>query len=148
MILYINPHCVKMETYSLVAAKVIHCECKLVLHFLAQSPISEFRSYHAELISAVNQKFRSSFFTKGCHLKWYFPWKFPDFARGGIEVARVMYRELCKVFARAYDGFRVMRSKELSDSMLILGLVIPRERGGKAFRQDHNQEEARVTSNN
>ena len=31
-------------------------------------------------------------------------------------MARVMYRELCKVFARAYDGFRVMRSRELSDS--------------------------------
>jgi hypothetical protein len=34
----------------------------------------------------------------------------------GIEVARMMFRELCKVFARAYDGFRVMRLNELSDS--------------------------------
>ena len=116
-----------MEKYELDVTNLIHCECRLALHFLTQPPslprpysyigVSKLSCRACDIfLTAVNRVFRSNFTTKGSYLKWYYPWRFPAFPRRGTEVAEAMYKELCRVFSRSYYGFCIMRKRILSDS--------------------------------
>jgi hypothetical protein len=120
----VHPHCSKMEECGLDVTDVIHCECRLALYFLRSDLLRPYSYIGVSKLScracglflkAVNRVFRSNFMTKGCHLKWYYPWRFPEFPRRG-EVAGAMYQELCEVFSRSYHGFRTKRKRALSDS--------------------------------
>ena len=67
-------------------------------------------------LSAVNKVFGSNFLTKGCHHKWYYPWRFPPLTERRAQVAQEMYKQLCMTFSRTYGGFCVKRKRILSDS--------------------------------
>jgi hypothetical protein len=123
----VNAHCSEMETYNLRVTNTVHCECKLVLYFQQQSSdqprpysyigVSKLSCRGCDIfLDAVNKVFGSNFLTKGCHHKWYYPWRFPQLNCGGTEVAKEMYKGLCVKFSRTYHGFRVMREENLSDS--------------------------------
>jgi hypothetical protein len=115
----VNAHCSEMERHNLKVTNVVHCECKLVLYFLEQSSdqprpysyigVSKLSCRGCDIfLAAVNKVFNKNFFTKGCHQKWYYPWRVPQLTRRGTEVAEEMYGELCMKFSRTYDGFRTM----------------------------------------
>ena len=113
-----------MEKHNL---KVTNCECQLALHFLKKSlnqprpysyiGVSKLSCRGCDIFpSALNKVYGSKFYAKGCHHKWYYPWRFPPLPQMHVEVAEEMYKQLCMKFSRTYDGFRIAKSEILSDS--------------------------------
>jgi OTT_1508-like deaminase len=120
-------HCHKMEERGLEVTNLVHCECKLALYFLKQHRnqprpysyigVSKLSCRGCNIfLSAVNKVFGSNFLTKGCHHKWYYPWRFPPLTERRARVAQEMYKQLCMTFSRTYGGFCVKRKRILSDS--------------------------------
>ena len=117
----------ELRDITLTVTNLVHCECKLVLHFLKQSPnqprpysyigVSKLSCRGCNVfLSALNKVFGSKFYTKGCHHKWYYPWRFPPLTEKRKEVAEEMYQQLCMKFSRTYGGFRTERREILSYS--------------------------------
>ena len=107
---------------------LVHCECRLICHYIQEIREGKERPYSYVgvsklscracylFISSVNQVMDCNWLTKGCHHKFYYPWKFPNLSRGGNTVATVMYDKVAVLFGRSYPGFRVKVIIPLSDS--------------------------------
>lgn len=104
----------------------VHCEC-VILSYMAFHPEEVFISYVgisklccrgcSYAITAVNLVKGTGICTKGCHHKWYYPWKFPPLPKV-IEGTAVnhMYGEVADFFGDNYAGFRPKTQQTLSDS--------------------------------
>ena len=104
----------------------VHCEC-VILSYMLFHPEEFFINYigvsklccrgcsHA--IASVNLVKGTRINTKGCHHKWYYPWKFPPLPKD-IESTAVnhMYGEVAEFFGDNYAGFRPKTQQTLSDS--------------------------------
>ena len=74
------------------------CCAALVLSFLKLSTLSR----------------GTNWVTKGCHHKWYYPWRIPDVKQRDM-IAAHMFDKITITFGRSYQGFRVKTVSPLSD---------------------------------
>lgn len=104
----------------------VHCECILLSHMLFHQEKS-FVNYIGvselccrgcfQLIQSANFANGTRFVTKGCHHKWYYPWKFPPIPETTKNVVvKRMYTDLATLFGNIYAGFRPKTQKTLSYS--------------------------------
>ena len=84
----------------------VHCECRILQHALEYGKMP-FYSYIgvsklscrgcSEYVEAVNTVHNTNFQTKGCHIKWYYPWAFAPIAKDDEVAARMFYNIAQKV---------------------------------------------------
>lgn len=98
----------------------IHCKAALIAYILGH-PDDSFYDYIGvsklrcrgcyALVQAINK----ILVVRGCHHKFYYPWKFPQIPRHHA-VAQSMLASLCYRLGQTYQGFRPATQQYLSDS--------------------------------
>lgn len=115
-----------VETRTPTPRTFVHCECVILSHMLFH-PEELFISYIgvskiccrgcSQAISSVNLINGMRIYTKGCHHKWYYPWKFPPVPESiKSEAVNDMYEKVADFFGNNYAGFRPKTQETLSDS--------------------------------
>lgn len=116
----------RLATRVMSATNLVHCECILLSYMLAHGSERYIRyigvsklccrgCFH--LIRAANTVYGTSFATKGCHHKWYYPWRIPHFpVTKESAVVKCVYGEITWSFGHMYPGFRSKTQGVLSDS--------------------------------
>ena len=125
----INPQTVQddakwLHQYLLNPLAFVHCEAALIAYILAH-PDDRFYDYIGvsklccrgcfALVEAINKNLDKNFVVKGCHHKFYYPWRFPQIPRHRA-VAQSMLASLCYKLGQTYRGFRPATQQYLSDS--------------------------------
>ena len=116
----------RLATGAMSAKNYVHCECILHSYMLAQGS-ERYINYIGlsklccrgcfHLIRAANTTYGTRFATKGCHHKWYYPWRIPHFlATKESAVVKCVYAEIAWFFGHTYPGFRSKTLGLLSDS--------------------------------
>lgn len=71
----------------------------------------------SHVIKSVSSAKGMRIFTKGCHHKWYYPWKFPPVPEAiKSKAVKHMYEGIANFFRNNYAGFRPKTQEHLSDS--------------------------------
>lgn len=113
-----------LDQYLLNPLAFIHCEAALIAYILAH-PDDNFYEYIGvsklccrgcyALVQAINKVLSKNFVVRGCHHKFYYPWKFPQIPQHHA-VAQSMLASLCYKLGQTYRGFRPVTQQYLSDS--------------------------------
>lgn len=125
----INPQTVQddakwLDKYLLNPLAFVHCEAALIAYILAH-PDDNFYNYIGvsklccrgcyALVQAINKIFGNNFVVRGCHHKFYYPWKFPQIPQHHV-VAQSMLASLCYRLGHTYQGFRPATQQYFFDS--------------------------------
>lgn len=116
----------RLANRTMSAANYVHCECILLSYMLAHGS-ERYISYIGmsklcyrgcfHLINAANTIYGTRVATKGCHHKWYYPWRIPPFpATKESALVKFMYAEIAWFIRHTYPGFRSKTQAVLSDS--------------------------------
>lgn len=116
----------RLASRPMSATNYVHCECILLSYMLAHGS-ERFISYIGgsklccqgcfHLINTANTVYGTRIATKGCHHKWYYPWRIPPFpASKESAIAQCLYAKIAWVFGHTYSGFRSKTQAVLSDS--------------------------------
>ena len=115
-----------VQTRSLPPRNFVHCECiilsymlfhpeKLFINYIGVSKLCCRGCFH--VIKSVSSAKGMRIFTKGCHHKWYYPWKFPPVPEAiKSKAVKHMYEGIANFFRNNYAGFRPKTQEHLSDS--------------------------------
>lgn len=115
-----------VQTRTPTPRNFVHCECVILSHILFH-PEELFVNYIgvsklccrgcSHVITSVNLARGMRIYTKGCHHKWYYPWKFPPVPESiKSKAVNHMYGEIATFFGNNYAGFRPKTQETLSDS--------------------------------
>lgn len=120
----VNNLCTLVQEGKLSNATTVHCECRVMSRIVEELNLPLPRAYSYigvsklsccacwEFMQAVNEIYGTTFATKGCHNKWYYPWRCPRMEREA-EVRRLVHDNGAVKFSKTYYGFK---SHAFSDS--------------------------------
>lgn len=120
----------RLANRTMSATNYVHCECILLSYMLAHGS-EQYISYIGvsklccqgcfHLINTANSIYGTRIITKGCHHKWYYPWRIPEFpAAKELALVKCFYAKIAWIFGHTYSGFRsktqgVLSASEASD---------------------------------
>lgn len=120
----VEAHCKSIHQHPFNPSAFVHCEAALMAYIL-NHPDESFYNYIGisklccrgcyALFQAIKRVIGRDFVVRGCHHKFYYPWKFPQIPEHHL-VAQSMFFRLCYQFGQTYQGFRPATQQYLSDS--------------------------------
>lgn len=115
-----------VQTRTTTPRNFVHCECIILSHmlfhreelFINYIGVSKLCCRGCSfVITSVNFVHGMRIYTKGCHHKWYYPWKFPPIPEAiKSKVVKHTYEKIANFFGNNYSGFRPKTQATLSDS--------------------------------